>query len=732
MNGNTLLVGDGPFVRPEAAPIGRSEFALPEVVGPFVLPEVAESARRPAQSADRNRYAQWSDADDRARGRNPREQLSADGASGAPPVLVYPALEGSAQRVFVLQNFKIDGAALQGVQRAFLAELATWMARGKRWRVFAEAHASRTGSARHDDALSEDRYLAVRAFLETELARRGVDLSGVRIAGEGVGFRHSSLPGEDPMSRSVYVVVQADPSALPPVAWPPRAAPTAWPPIKPAPAPPTPVSPPTHAAVNPPRWGPILSGSMSSSTALRRGNAVRYLIDGKETFESMVHAIRTAHNSDHYIYMLNGWQLVDDFELIPGNKTTTFTQLMIDASALGVQIRAMLWAKPGGGNLLQTRRINKLKTGAAIRDDETLDHVIGGHHQKILVVKGTDGLIGFCGGIDINKDRIAVVGGTTGEPLHDVHARIVGPSSWDVLQTFIRRWDHHPDHASIDKQQGDLLGRRERVPAALSSAAPGTGSSVAQTCSVVIARTFNPVTKGSTAPRERDIRDLLLAGIRNAQRFIYIEDQYLLSIDAAKALNAAVPRLAHVTILIPGSEATGGVPCIWKYRKDFIDTLTAGLSPTDLAKARVFQRVSKPITHPPTFGWHTYIHAKTWVFDDELSAIGSANVNRRGWEHDSEAEAFTFDDSVPVGSGLTFSQKQRMDLWAEHLGLPAATFVDGVTSAAYWLSLPPSASVMRYDPRAERDKIAGIPVSDARCDSLRDAVDPDVADIRTA
>lgn len=48
----------------------------------------------------------------------------------------------------------------------------------------------------------------------------------------------------------------------------------------------------------------------------------------------------------------------------------------------------------------------------------------------------------------------------------------------------------------------------------------------------------------------------------------------------------------------------------------------------------------------PVFGRHTYVHPKCWVFDDELAVIGSANCNRRRWEHDSEIGAFVFDDRV--------------------------------------------------------------------------------------
>jgi len=117
---------------------------------------------------------------------------------------------------------------------------------------------------------------------------------------------------------------------------------------------------------------------------------------------------------------------------------------------------------------------------------------------------------------------------------------------------------------------------------------------------------------------------------------------------SAAALNRRVPSLAHLTILIAVSEISD-LPCQWSYRRDLINTVTAGPSAADAAKVRVFRLVTPPATTPPVYGTHTYVHAKMWIFDDELAVIGSANCNRRGWQSDSEANAFIFDDAARRG-----------------------------------------------------------------------------------
>jgi phosphatidylserine/phosphatidylglycerophosphate/cardiolipin synthase-like enzyme len=183
-----------------------------------------------------------------------------------------------------------------------------------------------------------------------------------------------------------------------------------------------------------------------------------------------------------------------------------------------------------------------------------------------------------------------------------------------------------------------------------------------------------------------------------------MEEQYLVSLEAARALKAAVPRLQHVTILTSASEIADDLRCPWGIRRAFVNTLTSGLSAADRAKVRVFQLVTPGASGARRFGPHTYVHAKTWVFDDELAVIGSANCNKRGWESDSEVDAFIFDEPAsPTSSSPTFAQAVRMQLWAEHLNVPSSSLADGVASASHWLSPPSGARIARYNPTAGTD-----------------------------
>ena len=80
-----------------------------------------------------------------------------------------------------------------------------------------------------------------------------------------------------------------------------------------------------------------------------------------------------------------------------------------------------------------------------------------------------------------------------------------------------------------------------------------------------------------------------------------------------------------------------------------------------------------------------YVHAKTVVIDDVFVMLGSDNMNRRSWTHDSELSIAVLDeeedereprDPAGLGDGARrFARDLRLRLWREHLG---ATSDDGL------------------------------------------------------
>lgn len=428
----------------------------------------------------------------------------------------------------------------------------------------------------------------------------------------------------------------------------------------------------TENKLQPTRWRNILKPETSY---IRYGNNVKYLIDGTETFKEMVYAIRSANQIGDYIYLL-GWINQDDFNMIKDENGTTFRELMKNASDHGVQVRVMLWDQPGSTNNSQIKYINNLTNGGAILDNETLR--LGCHHQKVLIVKSKEGLITFCGGIDINIDRIDK--NRFGAPLHDVHCKITGPAAYDLLFTFLKRWYHHPLSSEIDKK-GKLIGNNEVIPTNRPTSIPESLEKIGKSLSVCIARTFNPTNNPTKFLKERDIKNLLIDSIKNTRDYIYIEDQYLIHPEAAEEIRKVIPKIKNVTILIAGYITD--LPCVTKLRTDFINIMTKGLSIENRKKVNVFILVTPPQYPKANFGKHTYVHSKTWIIDDELAIIGSANVNRRGWEYDSEVNAFIFDDN---DTNMTFAKDLRKKLWREHLILDSTDSLEDYTKfSELWL-----------------------------------------------
>lgn len=468
-----------------------------------------------------------------------------------------------------------------------------------------------------------------------------------------------------------------------------------------------------HAEFGDPNDDPDLTEEQAKAWFLTQGmgaltqrNEVVGLIDGPETFASMRAAIATATTNQHFVYFLNWW-MTDGFATDPATgATTALNSILRTASRDNVQIRAMLWDQAFKQNTAEVGNINALANGAAILDNRTLN--IGSHHQKVLIVYGSQGLICFCGGIDWNPDRIHAKGAaankggdTSGAPLHDVHSRVEGPAAFDLLQIFIERWNDHPDRVDLDKAKGALRGATTARPAATNEwkwAQVGRTYGNGARHPGIGGNRFWRTTGYTFAPNgEQTAAKMILNGIAKAKKFIYVEDQYFVDtivpagLDVRAALVAALGRqgFQHLTVLVPHSSLHDGTgQTQYPFRRS---RLIAALRAADPGgKFRIFNL--KPAGAP-----HTYVHAKAWFFDDEFCVIGSANTNRRSFTHDSEAVVGIVDQKGSGAPKTWMPHALRMRLWAEHLNATEANVRDPIASAGLWTTPPQGAKIEPYN-----------------------------------
>lgn len=171
---------------------------------------------------------------------------------------------------------------------------------------------------------------------------------------------------------------------------------------------------------------------------------------------------------------------------------------------------------------------------------------------------------------------------------------------------------------------------------------------------------------------ERSIARAYLKAFRRARRLVYVEDQYLWSQEAALALADALRRHheLHVVAVVPRYPDRGG---------------RASGAASRVGRERVIEILRRAGGERVAFydlenveGTPIYVHAKVCVVDDVLLVVGSDNLNRRSWTHDSEISCSVIDEHLdereptdPGGLGdgaRSLAREARLRLWREHLG----------------------------------------------------------------
>jgi phosphatidylserine/phosphatidylglycerophosphate/cardiolipin synthase-like enzyme len=454
-----------------------------------------------------------------------------------------------------------------------------------------------------------------------------------------------------------------------------------------------------------------------ASPAPTPDNQVVTYVQGTCAFADMADAIATAFQPEHRIY-LAGWSTNKDVALKAGTATSLESYL----TSTRAQVRGMFYdgkitltplIKIGTGveNKWVADAINATSHGAAVIDSKLPPISI--HHQKLLVVQGQFGLIAFIGGMDFDPSRTEV-NPAIGRPWHDTHIRLAGAAALACRQVFEDRWLDHPATAALDQRLGASATATEAERRALafpppaplaigdlpSGTMPPDSRRFTRRVHVAVGRTFGNLTKSGRTPYkfapsgDYGAWALIEKGIKQATRWIYLEDQYLVSRMARQALLAklADSTFEYLLMVMNGSAAAASdfkflITARNEFRRDLLRV--------DPKKARWGMYTLKQPTDPERQKWcGNYVHSKTWVFDDGYVILGSANCDNRGYTTDTEVVAGIADANlIDVRIGASFATDLRTVLWHKHLGVAHANLRDWDKGIKFWRSPPPSAMV---------------------------------------
>jgi phosphatidylserine/phosphatidylglycerophosphate/cardiolipin synthase-like enzyme len=404
------------------------------------------------------------------------------------------------------------------------------------------------------------------------------------------------------------------------------------------------------------------------------GNQVDPLIHGQTAFLAM-HDTFTATGQEDYIY-ITGWDLVPVIHLLGRTRgaASQLTNVLSSASGRGVDVRLLIW--------IVTTRFNI--PGTNIFMDNKTRGTVGAHHQKTAAVRTSEGLVSFVGGIDLTRDRWDTSAHRypdpdadykgRGQPWHDVHARVRGPAAADIETNFRQQWND---------SRTPFPAPSPSVPVHPTPAPLPNGRHIVQTL-----RTFpHHATAAGVAwhydfapAGEFGLRQAYFMAIANAQDYIYIEDQYLISDQTTNSIAAtiasAMRRSTRLKVILVTAPEPDTPP---KDAFDFHQNQFVGrLSAVDPARVEMYHLENAG-------GTGIYCHSKVCIVDDIWAIIGSCNMSRRSLTHDSEISIAVVDETIERGR-RKFARELRKALWAEHLGLtPADPLLDDpVIAAAEW------------------------------------------------
>lgn len=408
-------------------------------------------------------------------------------------------------------------------------------------------------------------------------------------------------------------------------------------------------APPAGTPGIPDRYAPLAALLRNTSNAIPLyGSRITPYTDGQSKMEALMADIARARHHIHIQYYI----LSDD---ATGRR---LRDGVIAKAREGVEVRILyddVGSRAVGKEFFASLRREGVEVQAFlhVQFPRFASKVNYRNHRKTVVI---DGRIGYIGGMNI-ADRYLY--GLPWGSWRDSHFRIEGSGATGLQASFLSDWSASTKQQIEGPAYYPPANPAETAPTAnptetgTAPAATETGAATAPAVNPAETET-GPATAATTATTSSGNilqiaptgpfgkwRALLQAdsyAIARARRRVWVQTPYYLPADVLNtALQEAALAGIDVRLMLPERSDSRVVDLA--SRSYLNDMLRAGV---------------KVLFYTPGF-----LHAKMLLIDDELTVIGSANMDFRSFEHNFEISAFVYDAAFNARMAELFSEDSR-------------------------------------------------------------------------
>ena len=337
----------------------------------------------------------------------------------------------------------------------------------------------------------------------------------------------------------------------------------------------------------------------NSNSLLTTNNTLTIFHQGKDKFSQLIKDLRRAELFIHMEYFI--WR--------SDTLTEEIKDILIQKALQGVEVRVLL--DPVGCFFLKKRYVHELRdAGVQVYSYFNFMSLFKAHtinyrnHRKIIVI---DGKIGYTGGMNMAEEY--ATGGKRFKHWRDTHVRLEGEGVHLLQRVFTMSWYLTTNEALVYPEYfPKVTARHRQLPIQVSTSGPDS--------------------------EWESIQQLYFTLINAAAKKVYIQTPYFIPDNTVyMALKTAALSGVDVRIMLTGVPDKY-IP-YWSAFTYFKHLLKAGV------KIYHYKR--------------GFMHAKTVMIDDEICAVGTANVDIRSFQLNYELMTLIYDKKTTHALGKQFS-----------------------------------------------------------------------------